>query len=48
MSRTNRRTITIALVAALALAGGHGAAQAYEVWALDQGTNTIYIITPDL
>ncbi len=48
MNRTRHRTIAIALAAALAFAGGYAAAQAYEVWALDQGTNTIYIINPDL
>jgi DNA-binding beta-propeller fold protein YncE len=41
------RPLVLSLVLAFtagALAAEHG----YEIWALDQGTNTIYIITPDL
>jgi hypothetical protein len=46
-SRVIGRT-ALGAFAALALAISQLAAASYEVWALDQGTNTIYVITADL
>lgn len=40
------RTLVSALV--LALAAASATAADFEVWALDQGTNVLYVITPDL
>ena len=41
-------TALIAIVTAIGLSLGLAAAPDYELWALDQGTNTIYVITPEL
>lgn len=42
------KPIRFILLLALLLGLTHAFGAAYEVWALDQGTNTIYIITPEL
>jgi DNA-binding beta-propeller fold protein YncE len=42
------RTVTATLVLALALGVATHALAEFEVWALDQGTNVLYVITPDL